>query len=349
MPARHGEPSVAPLHPFPEGWFFVASRKAILKAGLIEKTWMGVNVVAWIDEDGRPCVAEAICPHLGSDLGPAAGGSVCAGRLVCPFHGYQFDTSGQCVETPYAPAPRSARLRVFEARDIAGLIFAWWGIEGREPRWSLPGETPDQAGWCDLEIRTLRFAGHPQETTENSVDVAHLRFIHGYDSVERTHPVTVDGPLLVSRWDFRSVRKIAGVATLSLDLSAHANIHGLGYSFVEVREHSIPMDLRMWILATPVDGTLIDMSLVSQVREIRSPKRWITGFGFLPTRFRAPAMNKFMARYQTKDVRDDVVIWSRKQYVDVPRLCRSDGEIMTFRAYCAQFYPDPDECGRAVS
>jgi hypothetical protein len=78
MPARHGEPSVAPLHPFPEGWFFVASRKAILEAGLIEKTWMGVEVVAWIDEDGRPCVAEAICPHLGSDLGPAAGGGASA-------------------------------------------------------------------------------------------------------------------------------------------------------------------------------------------------------------------------------------------------------------------------------
>ena len=349
MPARHGEPSVVPLHPFPEGWFFVASRKAILKGGLIEKTWMGVDVVAWIDEDGRPCVAEAICPHLGSDLGPAAGGRVCAGRLVCPFHGYEFDTTGQCVETPYAPAPRSARLRVFEARDIAGLIFAWWGNEGREPQWSLPEETPDQAGWSDLEIRTLRFAGHPQETTENSVDVAHLLFIHGYDNVERTYPVSVDGPLLVSRWDFRSVRKIARVATLTLDLSAHASIYGLGYSFVEVRERSVPMDLRLWVLATPVDGTLIDLSLVSQVREIRSPERWITGLGFLPTRFRAPIMNRFMAHFQTSDVLDDVVIWSRKQYVDVPRLCRSDGEIMTFRAYCAQFYPDPDECGRAVS
>jgi hypothetical protein len=240
-------------------------------------------------------------------------------------------------------------LRVFEAREIAGLIFAWWGFEGREPQWSLPEETPDQGGWSDLEIRTLRFAGHPQETTENSVDVAHLRFIHGYDNVERTYPVTVDGPLLVSRWDFRSVRKVAGVATLALDLSAHASIYGLGYSFVEVRERSIPMDLRMWILATPVDGTHIDLALASQVREIRSPKRWITGMGFLPRRFRASAMNKFMARYQTKDVRDDVVIWSRKQYVDAPRLCRSDGEIMTFRAYCAQFYPDPDECGRAVN
>ena len=47
-------------------------------------------------------MAEAFCPHLGSDLGPAAGGRICDGRLVCPFHGYEFDATGQCVATPFA-------------------------------------------------------------------------------------------------------------------------------------------------------------------------------------------------------------------------------------------------------
>ena len=52
-------------------------------------------------------------------------------------------------------------------------------------------------------------------------------------------------------------------------------------------------------------------------------------------------MNKFMARQQVHDVEQDVVIWSRKRYVSPPRLNRSDGEVTMFRAYCAQFYPDP--------
>ena len=42
------------------------------------------------------------------------------------------------------------------------------------------------------------------------------------------------------------------------------------------------MDLRLWVLATPVDGKLIDMTLVSQVKEIRNPKRKLAGLGFLP-------------------------------------------------------------------
>ena len=329
------------LSPFPEGWYFVASRQAILKAKLIRKTWMGENIVAWCDENGRVCVAEAFCPHLGSDLGPAAGGRIRSGRLVCPFHGYEFDATGQCVTTPYADPPKTARLRVFETQDVAGLIFAWWGIQGRKPQWRLPTDSPEQAGWSYLDIKTIRFPGHPQETTENSVDLGHLRYVHGFDSVERIEPVSMDGPRLVSRFDFRSARRIAGIATLTFDFSACTRVFGLGYSFVEIRERSVGMDMRLWVLATPVDGTLIDLTLVSQVREIRNPRRWIAGLGFLPPRLRAPVMNKVMAIQQLREVQHDVVVWRRKRYESRPRLCRSDGEIMPFRAYCAQFYPDP--------
>ena len=330
----------APLpSPFPEGWYFVATRQAVLKAGLIQKTWMGENVVVWCDEDGRVCVAESVCPHLGSDLGPAAGGCVRDGRLVCPFHGYEYDATGQCVATPFAPPPRTAKLRVFETREILGLLFAWWGLGGREPQWSLPSEPPDQARWSGFAIKTLRFPGHPQETSENSVDFAHLRHVHGYDDVNPVR-VSMDGPFLESRFDFKTKRTIARVATLTFDTSVITHVFGLGYSFVEIREHSIGVDSRLWVLATPVDGILIDLSLVSQVREIRKPRRRIAGLGFLPVGWRAPLLNKFMVSQQRHDVLQDVVIWSRKQYRSRPRLSASDGKIMPFRHYCAQFYPD---------
>ena len=73
MTSQRREPANAPLlPPFPEDWYFIASRLDVPKAKLIQKTWMGENIVVWCDENGRVCVAEAVCPHLGSDLGPAA-------------------------------------------------------------------------------------------------------------------------------------------------------------------------------------------------------------------------------------------------------------------------------------
>ncbi len=101
MVTRRREPTNTSLpSPIPEGWYFVATRQAVLEAKLIQKTWMGVNVVVWCDENERVCVAESVCPHLGSDLGPAAGGCIRDGLLICPFHSYEFDATGQCVATP---------------------------------------------------------------------------------------------------------------------------------------------------------------------------------------------------------------------------------------------------------
>ena len=331
------------LSPFPEGWYYLATRRAVERAGLIQKTWMGADIVIWCDDEGNVCVAEAYCPHLGSGLGPSAGGQVRDGRLVCPFHGFEYDTAGHCVATPYADAPRNARLRVFETRQILGMIFAWWGIDGRPPQWNLPSGHLDQLGWSGLRIQTLCFPGHPQETTENSVDLAHLRYVHGYGSVDRVQRVSIDGPRLESHFDFRSVRRVAGVFNLPLDLSARTNVHGLGYSYVEITEHTMGMSLRLWVLATPVDGTLIDLSLASQVGPIRNPSGWMAGLRFLPSRMRAPIVNRFMSAFQREDVLQDVTIWSRKRYLNRPRLCRSDGEIMQFRAFCTQFYIDSRE------
>ena len=340
---RRGATLYSMHSPFPEGWYFIATRQAVEKAKLIQKMWMGENVLIWCDNKGRICVSESYCPHLGADMGPEGGGCIRDGRLLCPFHGYEFDATGQCVATPFAPAPKTAKLRVYQTQEINGLIFAWWGIGGRAPHWSLPIETLELEGWGNSRITTLRFAGHPQETTENVVDLAHLRYVHGYDNVTSGLELAVDGPYLEAQFDFKRVRKVVKMANLTFDCSARAHIFGLGYSFVQVREQSIGMDLRLWVLATPVDGKLIDLTLVSQVKEIRKPKRMFAGLGFLPTGMRAPIMNRFIASQQRDDVLQDVVIWSRKQYKSRPRLCRSDGKIMPFRAYCAQFYADPND------
>ncbi len=328
------------LPPFPEGWYFVASRESILREKLIEKTWLGVEIVAWCDKVGSICVADAVCPHLGSHLGPAVGGQVCNGRLICPFHGFEYDTTGQCVATPNAPAPRAAKLKVYETREILGMIFAWFGSDGRPSQWDLPTEPTTSTEWSELRFHTLRFRGHPQETTENGVDFGHLAYVHGYDNVQPVGSVAIDGAYLKSCFDFKSVRRVAGLWDIESDISTVTHVYGLGYSLVEFHEKTIGMDARLWVFATPVDGELIEMTLVSQVREIRKPRRFISGLGFVPMKLRHRLMNLIILRNEKKFVLQDVVIWERKQYRPIPRLCRADGPIGKYRRYCRQFYPD---------
>ena len=328
------------LPPFPEGWYFVATRDTIQREKLIEKTWMGEEIVAWCDDQGRICVADAFCPHLGSHMGPTVGGVVRDGCLVCPFHGFTFDSTGRCVATPNAPAPSAATLKVHETREVLGMVFAWRGYAGRPAQWQLPEGPPTGPEWSAPRSCVLRFRGHPQETTENSVDVEHLGYTHGYADVRPVGPTVVRGAYLKSCFDFKTVRKIAGLVGVVADVSAVTHVHGLGYSLVEFHERSIGMDSRLWVLAVPVDGTFVDLTLVSQVREIRKPGRFIAGFGFLPASLRHRVMNRFVLREERRFVSQDVVIWERKRYQAPPRLSRADGPVGKYRQYSRQFYPE---------
>ena len=325
------------IPPFPEGWYFVASRKDLLRKRLIRKTWMGEEILVWCDDKDRICVADAYCPHLGADLGPTSGGIVRNGCLVCPFHGFEFDVTGRCASTPFAPPPKTARLKIYETRDLNGIIFAWWGLDGRPPQWNLPQDREMEDTWSDLSFKIIRFPGHPQETTENSVDLAHLRYVHGYDNVYRIEPLFIDGAYLQSSFNFIRAQNVAG-AKIHFDVSATADIYGLGFSNVTIHERSIDMHINFYVLATPVDGKHIDLVLSSQVRQMRKPKRSVVGLRFLPLHLRAGLMNRFILLMQKKDVMDDVYIWRNKQYISQPRLCKSDGEIGKFRRYCKQFY-----------
>ena len=58
------------------------------------------NFVLFRNDDGEFGLIGRYCPHRGADL--------CYGRLEnngirCPFHGWHFDRSGQCVEQPAEP------------------------------------------------------------------------------------------------------------------------------------------------------------------------------------------------------------------------------------------------------
>ena len=329
------------LPPFPEGWYFIASHRSLRRKKLISKTWMGRKIVAWSDAQGRICVAEAFCPHLGSELAPEVGAQVRNGCLVCPFHGFEYATDGRCVATPHAPPPPTARLSTYTTRVILGMVFAWYGSGGRPPQWRLPSPPSTGAQWSSLLFHSQRFPGHPQETTENAVDLAHLRYVHGYDNVGPIGAVEVDGAYLKTGFNFRRTRNIAGIKANTYDVSAMTHIYGLGYSYVEITEKSIGMRARLWVLATPVDGRLMEMTLVSQVRELRAPKRPIAGLRFMPLRLRHRLMNRIVLWMQQQDVLQDVILWSRKQYRARPLLNSADGEVVAYRRYCRQFYPEP--------
>src|SRR5207237_6008464 len=58
---------------------------------------MGEDLVLFRDDQGRYGLIDRACPHRGTDL---AYGRLEGGGLRCAFHGWLFDVTGKCLETP---------------------------------------------------------------------------------------------------------------------------------------------------------------------------------------------------------------------------------------------------------
>ena len=109
----------------PGGWLRLIASDAV-GAAPIEAEAGGERWVAYRPSPGAPVVVvEARCPHR---LVRLSHGSVEAGRLRCPYHGWEFGADGACALIPSngtdAAVPPRARLRTpWRVREEAGAVW----------------------------------------------------------------------------------------------------------------------------------------------------------------------------------------------------------------------------------
>ena len=149
---------------------------------------LGQDFVLWRGPAGRYSLLDRDCPHRGADLsfGRLESGSEGDG-LRCPFHGWKFDATGQCVDTPgEAPNPNikgrmceRIRQRSYPLLQRAGILFAWLGAAGSTP-------PPFPAFDCFTAPASHSFAfkglwnANWLQCVEVGIDPAHPSFLHRF-------------------------------------------------------------------------------------------------------------------------------------------------------------------------
>ncbi len=136
----------------------------------------GLDFAFWRDADGKPHAFPDRCPHLGASLSQ---GSVSNGKLVCPFHGFEFHPSGECAHIPANGAqgkiPAGLACTRYVLQELHGFIWMW---TGPLPASGTPAYFPDIAqGFqtCDIAIDAKV---NYSRAIENQLDAAHLAFVH---------------------------------------------------------------------------------------------------------------------------------------------------------------------------
>jgi phenylpropionate dioxygenase-like ring-hydroxylating dioxygenase large terminal subunit len=145
---------------------------------VVPVTLLGEELVLFRDNSGNLGLIGRRCPHRGVDL--------CFGRredngLRCPFHGWHFDVSGQCVEQPGEPEGsqmyQNIRTTSYPVVEKNGIIFAFMG-EGEPPAF------PAFDCFAAPDTHVFAFKGLWEcnwlQAMEVGIDPAHASFLHRF-------------------------------------------------------------------------------------------------------------------------------------------------------------------------
>ncbi len=176
----------------PNQWYAILESKEVKRGKPIGFTRFGEKLVAWRDAQGRLGLVRDVCPHRGVAF---SAGQVRGDCIECPFHGFQFDTTGKCTLIPAngknAAAPKAMHATAYPVQEAHGFIYAWYG----EPQPSYPPLPYFDAiddSFCYMTI-TDHWACHYARAIENQLDVVHVPFVH-HNTIGRGNQTLVNGP-----------------------------------------------------------------------------------------------------------------------------------------------------------
>jgi 5,5'-dehydrodivanillate O-demethylase len=138
---------------------------------------LGESLVLYRDRKGTIGLVGETCAHRGVSL---AFGIPEAEGLRCPYHGWMYDETGQCLEMPAeakdSTFPSRVKLDSYPVQELAGMVFAYLGPQPAPllPRWDLLV--------CNNVLRDIgiqRVSCNWLQMQENDLDAAHAPWLHG--------------------------------------------------------------------------------------------------------------------------------------------------------------------------
>jgi len=142
---------------------------------------LAINIVLWRDSSSKIHAHDDRCLHRGAKLSI---GQIVNDKLRCAYHGWCYDTTGQCTTIPTSKTAQSKlaprlRLQQFETQERAGLVWVYFSETdaASAPPLIIPEELEDPAysGFiCEAEWKANWIL-----ILENLADPMHGPFLHG--------------------------------------------------------------------------------------------------------------------------------------------------------------------------
>jgi phthalate 4,5-dioxygenase oxygenase subunit len=136
------------------------------------------RLIAFRDSEGRLGLMDELCAHRRVSLW--FGRNEESG-LRCPYHGWKFDVTGQCVDIPSEP-PESTlcskiRLKAYSLVEKGGILWAYMGDPEKKPplpEFEVLNVRPEQR-FVSKRFQECNWL----QAMEGGIDSSHVSFLHG--------------------------------------------------------------------------------------------------------------------------------------------------------------------------
>ena len=158
-------------------WYPVAAVAEMESRWTLRVKILGEDLVLFKDRSGRLGLIAEYCPHRRASL---AYGIPTDDGLRCPYHGWEYDTRGHCLDRPSendrTALKDKAITPAYPVEELGGLIFAYLGPKPapllnrydayvEEGAIRTVGKTVVDCNWLQI--------------MENSADPVHTEWLHG--------------------------------------------------------------------------------------------------------------------------------------------------------------------------
>ena len=138
------------------------------------------RLIAFRDSQGRLGLIDEFCAHRGVSLW--FGRNEESG-LRCPYHGWKYDYTGQCIEVPSEPVEsgfcRKIKLKSYPLIERGGVLWTYMGPPEKRPplpEWEFALVPPAQSF---MSKRTQE--SNWLQAMEGGIDSSHVSFLHRGD------------------------------------------------------------------------------------------------------------------------------------------------------------------------
>lgn len=135
------------------------------------------RMVAFRDSQGKLGLIDEFCAHRGVSLW--FGRNEDCG-LRCPYHGWKFDTTGQCTEIPSEPEhsrfPSKVKLKSYPLVERGGVLWAYMGppeLQPPLPEWEF-ATVPAKQSFSSKRLQECNWL----QALEGGIDSSHVSWLH---------------------------------------------------------------------------------------------------------------------------------------------------------------------------